>query len=298
MNTIYDIIIVGAGPAGIEAALQAKRRGLSSLLLDKHDAGWLIESTMANKKFHRAFGAITDPHRGLLEFPDRTVGKDLVALWKKQIAGSPFLPRTEVTQLHPEDGIFEITTTNGIFKAKHIIIATGTFETHKLLGVEGEGKFPGLFYSLDYEQKIEGKRVIVAGGGNSALETATRLAPQNTVHLLVRKSSFAPNATPENVSRANELASQGKLAIWYGANIESIGEREISVSCGGQKSPLPYDLLFVHIGFEKPTEFLKRIGVAPNIPNLFIAGSLAGADSILSSANQSCAIVETINESE
>ncbi len=305
---IYDLMIIGAGPTGVEAILQADARGLTALLVEKNEVGSLIEETMNNKKFYHVYGRNTLAPKGLLAFPDRVQGAELVALWKQQVETMPVLRQTHVLGLKRDaHGVFTLSTTNGEHQGRAVLLTSGTFESPRKLGVEGEKGNPKILYALDYYTEYKDKKIVVVGGGNSALETAVYCAEANEVTMVVRKDQFAPSSAGNNLKAVNDLVEQGKLAVLFGAVVKSITPDTLTVQIRGESREIAYDLLFVHIGFENPVEFLERLGIEcrdgkavfnerleTNIPGLFIAGSLTGADSIVEGANQACDIVQAL----
>ncbi len=306
--TTYDLIIVGAGPAGIEAALQAAARGLSYLLIDKFDAGSLIEQTMNNKKFYQIYGRNVDLLKGTLAFPDRAKGYELVALWKQQVAPLAFHKEESLRSITRSGSEpFVVTTTKDQYQARYVLLTSGTFEHHKTLQVDGEQGNPKVHYTLDYYQDYRDQAVVVVGGGNSALETAIYFGDANKVTLLVRRDRFTESATEANQMAIRELVQKGTLHVVYHAAVRQITPQEIAVQTGQGPLTLPYDLLFVHIGFEKPTDFLASLGLEvrngepvynekfeSNIPGLYIAGALTGSDSIVECANQTYQVVHQL----
>lgn len=297
-----DVLIVGAGPAGVEAALQAEMLGLSYLLIDKRSVGSLIDETMAEKRFYRVYGRNVAESKGRIEFPDRVLGRELVALWRKQL--EPCRVSLGIEARRSErvaDGVITVKTSGHDICARRVILSCGTFENPRMLGVAGEIGNPHVYYRLDYAEAdtVAGEKILVVGGGNSALETAIQFAERNNVTLVVRKEQFTESVTQGNEAEARELAETGKLALWFESVVESIADRTASVRKGADHVPAPFDRLYVHIGYQKPTEFLESFGAGVNgdvpiltpsfettIPGVYAIGALIGADSVIESANQ------------
>lgn len=308
-SNIYDLIIIGAGPAGVEAALQAQAKGLSYLLLEKDDAGALIMNTMGNKKFLHVYGRNTATLKGLLSFPDHIMGDALVLLWREQVKSLAFQKGVTVQKVEKQNDQFTVHTNKGNFIGKKVLLTSGTFEDPRALGVPGELGNPNLFYMMDYYFDHAGKNVVVVGGGNSAVETACYLAPENSVVQIVRGPALATTVTPKNHEEHGEYIAEGKLKVFYNTKIEYIEPTKATAkNTSGEVIELPYDLFFVHAGFMQPLEFLEQVGVATengkavfnpttfetNLPGLYIAGALTGADSVIESANQALAIVQNL----
>lgn len=313
-NQVYDLIIVGAGPAGMEAAIQAQKCGLKYLLLEKKYVGSLIRDTMALKKFYHVYGRNTATIRGDLQFPDRIQGDELVRLWHQQ-AENLCIQFDTVQKITPVENHFTLTSPTKSYLAKKIILTCGTFESPQKLHVPGEAEHPNVSYTLDYYNDYEGKTIIVVGGGNSALETAIYHAEHNKIILVVRKDHFASSVTPNNQSAVETMVAEGKIEVWWQSTIVAIDRQVAIVAHNGREEIKPFDLLFIHIGYEKPLEFLKSAGIEieeslggvkpkfnekfeTNVPGLFLSGALTGADSVIESANQAFDIVHLISDCE
>lgn len=307
----YDIVIVGAGPAGLETALQAEKAGFSYLLLDKDDAGALIKNTMGNKKFFHEYGRNTAKPTGLLPFPDRLLGDELVELWRTRAKSLNFKKGLDVVGVRKTDGGFVVKTAQGEYGARFVVLASGTFEHSRELGVPGEKGHPNVHYFIDYYNDYFGKKVLVIGGGNSAVETACYLAPDNEIVHIVRGKMLSSSVTEKNRRDHEELVAEGKIRTVFEGVVEEIFERAARVSHKGNASEYPFDLMFIHIGFLQPFEFLASVGVGishgkpifspetfeSDVSGLYIAGALTGADSVIESANQAVSIVGHLQRS-
>ncbi|MCR4311324.1 MAG: NAD(P)/FAD-dependent oxidoreductase, partial [Candidatus Taylorbacteria bacterium] len=194
---ICDLLIVGGGPAGLEAALQAKEFNLDYLLIEKSYIGSLIHDTMAEKKFYHEYGRNTSKLKGSLAFPDRITGSELVKLWQEQAKELRVITDTVQTVTKAGD-IFTVKTPANIYQANKVILTSGTFENPRRLHIPGEGENDKVAYATNYYDDYAGKKIIVVGGGNSALETALEYCEQNKIILLVRKDHFTESATEKN----------------------------------------------------------------------------------------------------
>ncbi len=307
----YDVCIIGAGPAGIEAALQAQASNLSFTLLERFEAGSYIDQTMRNKKFYHVYGTNTAPHTGLLAFPDRVKGYELVDLWKAQAVSLMYRPHTLVTGIRKDADGFVISTSHGDVQARSVVLASGTFESRKRLGVEGEDGNAKIHYEYDYYTDYEDEQIVIVGGGNSALECAIGVVEgglNNTVTLLVRKPVLHESVTDRNRDTLAEFIANGDVTVHYHATVRSLGEDDVRVRIGDSEQMIPYDRLFVNIGFEKPTGFLESLGIRvvderadydpvtfeTNVPGLYVVGTLTGADSVIEASQQAEKIIQSM----
>lgn len=306
-----DLCIIGAGPAGIEAALQAQKLGLSYTLVERFDAGSYIDQTMRNKKFYVVYGTSTAPHTGLLDFPDRVKGHELVTLWKQQTANLDFLPHTAVLNVKRVNDTFHIETSKDTIEADAVLLASGTFESRKRLGVAGEEGNERIQYEYDYYTEYEDEAIVIVGGGNSAVETVIGIAEGgagNTITLLVRKPTLHESVTELNRTTLNELIQAGQVTVLYEAVITQIYEDTLTATAKGVDQVVPYDRIFIHIGFEQPTAFLEQMGIETldgrpkynattfetTVQGLYLAGTLTGADSVVEACQQAEQIVASL----
>ena len=309
IEQIYDLLIVGAGPAGIEAGLQAKQAGIKALLIDREDAGSVISNTMSGKRFYHAYGRNAEPPKGLLEFPDRKKGSELVDLWKKQAETLSYLPNTTFEKIEDgENGVYKFVTNKGTFSAPRLILATGTFSKPKHLGVPGEEGNANLLYEFDYNDFITDKKILVIGGGNSAVETALELSLDNSVTMLVRKPTLAEAVTERNRAELEKEIANGAVKIFYNSNALSFDGNKVTMQIGSETKVEPFDSIYVNVGYERPSAWLESLSIAlaenglPKLsghletsrPGIFVAGALAGSDSITASANQAIEIIKYI----
>ncbi|MEK7192715.1 MAG: NAD(P)/FAD-dependent oxidoreductase [Patescibacteria group bacterium] len=305
----YDLVIVGAGPAGLEAGLQAKAVGLRAILIDREEAGAIISNTMSGKKFYHAYGRNLEAPMGLLDFPDKLTGGELVARWRKQAGTLDYCPNTVLLKIEDsDDGRYLVRASSGIFHVKYIILATGIFSHPLTLGISGERDNKFVKYELDYSEIPVDKKILVVGGGNSAMETTLESALDNEVMLLVRRGEVAPTVTEKNRSELDTDIKNGKVKLFFNSTLELLEGNEATMRIGEEVKKEKFDIIYIHIGYEKPSKWLESLGIAlietgmPKLsleletsrPGIFIAGALSGSDSIVHSANQSVGIVKAL----
>jgi thioredoxin reductase/Pyruvate/2-oxoacid:ferredoxin oxidoreductase delta subunit len=258
---VYDVCIVGAGPGGISASLRAIQRKLSYLTLEQDEFGGTVA------KFPRQKLVMTSP----VELP--VYGKfkklqlskeDLLALWRKIHTETGLKVRTGEkveTITREDDGIFTIATTRARYRARAVILALGRRGSPRKLAIPGE-ELPKVMYSLLDAEEYTGVRILVVGGGDSAVETAMGLAHQrgNTVTLSYRKGEFS-RIKERNAQRLKEYAKAGKLTVIFNSQPVEIRERSVVLDVAGAKREIPNDYVWVLAGNLPPNDFLQQIGV-------------------------------------
>jgi thioredoxin reductase (NADPH) len=246
----HDLVIIGAGPTGLSAAIYTTREDISTVLYEKAAVGGLAGST-----------DMIDNYPG---FPEGVSGLDLSEAMENQARrfGAEFMTGIEVKSITDEGKYKRIVTNEGEQFAKAILIATGS--TYRKLGIPGEHEMTGrgVHYCATCDGPLyRGKRLVVIGGGNSAMQESlflTKFAEEITMlvrgpelkgtEIIMEKTLSTPKIkVVYNVTPTEILSRAGKVAAVEG------------VSTGTDKT-VRYgaDGVFVFIGLYPNTEFLKR----------------------------------------
>jgi len=158
-------------------------------------------------------------------------------------------------------GDFTLRTKAGTYRAARIILAMGRRGSPRKLGVPGEEEH-SVFYDIVEMEAFAGRRVVVVGGGDSALESALGLAEQQgtTAVLSYRKQEFT-RAKPRNIAKLEAAEARGALRVWRESQVRAIRADEIDIEDAGGLHTLANDDVIVRIGGEAPYPFLERLGV-------------------------------------
>lgn len=264
---VLDLCVVGAGPAGLACSLEAKRRGLSFVTIDQEQSPG---GTVA--KYPRRKLVMTQPVDlplfGRLERTTYTK-EELIDLWHK-IARDEQLPIQggEVFQTLERDslGTFFVRTAQHEYRARNVCLALGRRGTPRKLDVPGE-HLPKVAYSLLDAHSYQGRRVLVVGGGDSAVEAAVALAeqPGNEVTLSYRQEAFF-RIRQRTEERLNEFVAQRRLRLLLQSRVTAIRPDSVDIELIDGPSrgsmTLANDDVFVMAGGVAPFEVLERSGVS------------------------------------
>ncbi len=257
----FDTLIVGAGPAGIAAALAAKQKGLSYVVVEQDDLGGTVFKYPRGKVVMTA--PATLPIVGKVNF--REVSKEqLLGFWKgieqKQALQIKYRQRVEKI-VQAEDG-FAVHTDKGVLLCRTVLLAIGRRGTPRQLNIPGENQSKVVYQFIDAEQ-YRNKHVLVVGGGDSALEAATSIAaqPGTTVTLSYRGDAFG-RARAANRDKATALAQSGGLNLVFKSVVKEITSDAVLLSSGGRDAKIRNDAVIVCAGGILPTEFLKSTGIS------------------------------------
>lgn len=257
---VVDVVIIGAGPAGISATLEAKKQGLTSVTLEQDSLGGTVFT------FPRAKIVMTAPMDlplyGKAKLFDTSKG-ELLDLWTKVIReqGISITENTKVESILPQkDGTFKVATNTGREIISHnVLLAIGRRGSPRKLGVPGED-LPNVAYRLLEPENISGKKVMVVGGGDSAVESAMLLMADNTVVLSYRSEAFA-RIKPKNKDAVNAAVETGKLEVIFKSDLISIAPDHVLLKVGEETRRISNDLVYIFAGGELPTGFLQKAGI-------------------------------------
>ena len=257
----YDLVVVGAGPAGISATLAAKKFGLNTLTLEQDTLGGTVFT------FPRAKIVMTAPMDlplyGQVKF-NETSKTQLLELWHKVILKNDIKIKenSKVQSITQNGDTFNVETIHGeSYNTKTVLLAIGRRGTPRKLNVPGENS-EKVAYRLLEPEEIKNKNILVVGGGDSAIESALLLADENKVTLSYRSNAFN-RIKVKNNEKINDAIKSGLIDIKFSSNIVSI-EKDFVLYTENESSEvlkLPNDLVFVFAGGELPTDFLRKTGI-------------------------------------
>jgi len=275
---VHDLLIVGAGPAALSAAVYTTREDIDTVLYEKGAIGGLA--------------AVTDLIDNYPGFPDGVTGLDLSEdLRKHAVRFGADIRLGEVLSIKDEGKYKLVGTTDGDIYAKAVLIATGS--DYKKLGIPGETEFyaRGVHYCATCDGAFyRDKNIVVVGGGNSAVQESLFLTKfAKHIDLLVRSECRASDILQK------ELAKNNKITVYKNTTTDSIvgADNKVVKVIGTDKTTnkkveFPTDGVFVFIGLEPNTQFiangpveLNEIGMVKsnedletNVPGIFVAGDV------------------------
>ena len=257
---VLDVVIVGSGPAGISASLGALERQLDFVTLDQSTLGGTVAHFPRGKVVMTAPGVL--PIVGPVKFGE--ISKErLLEFWEGVIAETGLKPRFEeqVTGIERQGELFEVVTGKGRYRTRTVLLAIGRRGTPRTLGVPGEELSKVMYRLIDPEQ-FAGQRVLVVGGGDSALEAAGSLAeqPGTQVTLSYRGDAFG-RARAKNRDRVNTMVGAGQIELILRSNVRAIAPDRVILDTTQGDVAIGNDVVIVCAGGLLPTQFLYEIGI-------------------------------------
>lgn len=263
-QSIYDFVIVGAGPAGLAACLAAQQAKKTYLCIEQNSFGGTINNFPRQKIVMSQPAEL--PGYGKMKFRNNQVSKeDLLEIWNEIRArfGLKIQEQTRFEGFTPESGGFAVMTNQGAIRARKVILAMGVRGSPRRLGLPNED-LPKVTYNLIEPDQYKSTQVAIVGGGNSAVEAAIALANSklsNQVILLVRGAGF-DRCNEENQRRVNQLAGEGRVQILFNSQVKEIHPQQLVIQCGEGLKKISNQYLFVFAGAEMPSKFLMSLGIA------------------------------------
>lgn len=256
----YDVIIVGAGPAGISASLAAEQYKLRYLTIEQDSFGGTVAHFPRGKLVMTA--PATLPLIGKVKFKE--VSKEKLLKFWEGVAHKAKLRISYAEQVETitrSKHAFEVRTTRGSYVTSSVLLAIGRRGTPRKLGVEGEDQEKVVYRLIDPEQYAR-RHVLVVGGGDSALEAAASIAEQpGTVVTLSHRSEAFSRAKLKNRERVETAKRSGRLNVLLQSSIKSIGHHDVEIEQMGRRLKIRNDAVIVCAGGILPTAFLKNIGI-------------------------------------
>lgn len=257
----FDVVIVGAGPAGLSATLSAMEKKLRFVTLEQEDSlGGTVYHYPRNKIVMTQ--PVTLPIVGKIRLGE--ISKEsLLDLWQGIVDRFriPIRFGERMEKIESVKGGFIVKTQRSEFRTRSLLLSIGRRGTPRKLGVPGE-EHPKVIYRLIDPDQYRGRKVLVVGGGDSAIEAAVSIAdqPEAQVTLSYRGEAFG-RVKAKNRERLAEAEQSGKLSVRLASQVTRIDENSAAIEQGGEESVLENDFVIVCAGGVLPTPMLKEIGI-------------------------------------
>lgn len=256
---IYDLIIVGAGPAGVSAAIEAGLKKYSYKILESAK----IFNTIVNFPKAKPIIAAPDEYRqqSVLKISDGTKESLLDDLHSQIKEINLFLEEGVIVEkIERLKNYILITTAGKTYKALRVVLSIGKSGNSRQLKVPGEG-LPKVFNRLIDPEESNGQDVLVVGGGDSALETAIAVADYaKSVTISYRKPAF-DRPKEQNSQKLNEIVNRGTIKLIMESEVKEIREKFVLISAKGEEQEIQNSVVYTMIGKELPTSFFRRSNI-------------------------------------
>src|SRR6201987_4420159 len=258
---MLDLLIVGAGPAGFSASLTAMSHGMRFTTIEQESLGGCVFQYPRGKLVMTA--PATVPLVGKINFR-QTSKEALLEFWKEaeRKTGVKINYKERVEDITRESGGFVVKTSRAQYRTRHVLLAIGRRGTPRKLNVPGE-ELPKVVYRLVDPEQYAGQKVLVVGGGDSALEAAASVAESGSggVVLSYRGDAF-DRAKARNRDRVQAAAKTGSLQVMLKSNVKQIEREQVAIEHQGKVLSVSNDAVIVSAGGVLPSDFLRRVGIS------------------------------------
>jgi thioredoxin reductase (NADPH) len=292
---LFDVIVIGAGPTGLAAAIEAKKSGLKHLILEK--------GGLTNSILHFPIQMIFFTTPELLEIGgiplvserDKPTRNEALKYYRKvvgtyQLRVHQYEEVVQVEQLPSH--CFRIHTTDGVYETRNVVISTGYYDNPNPLGVPGE-TLPHVSHYFSEAHPFYDRDVVVIGGKNSAAEAALDLFRGGARVSLVHRGPAMGQTVKYWVRPDIENRfKNGEINPYFNAKILEITSRHVRISQNGDICEIPAQQVFALTGYHCSTKFFDQLGVRydtdtlradynpetfeTNVPGVYLAGSVIG----------------------
>lgn len=258
---MLDVVVIGAGPAGISASLSAMEHKMKLVTVEQESFGGTVAHFPRGKLVMTA--PVELPLAGKMKFTETTKEK-LLAFWEgvAKRTGLKINYGEQVLGVEANASGFIVTTSDNKYHTRAVLLAIGRRGTPRKLNVPGE-ELPKVVYRMIDPEQYRGQQVLVVGGGDSALEAATGIAElpgDGSVILSYRSDSFS-RAREKNRKRVAAAEASGRLTVMLSSNVRHFTPDTVTIEQQGKETGFANDAAIVCAGGVLPTPFLKQIGI-------------------------------------
>ena len=268
---MFDLIIIGAGPAGISAAYEAQKLGLSYLVIEKNLIGSTIYNYPVGLTVFSTVNELEFNEGELKPAREKPTREELLSYYVRFVLQNNLNVQTEEEVVRVEklsENHFQVTTDKGVYESKTILFAIGAMEYPRKLNVPGED-LPKVHQLFRETYPYVKKNAMVIGGGNSAGEAALFLAQEGANAILAIFRADWENNDPKQgcikywvKQPLEEELSKECLNVYFLKRVVEIREKEIVLENeNGRIETFPNDVVFILIGADAELGLLKNLGV-------------------------------------
>lgn len=293
-----QVIIIGSGPCGMSTAIELKKQGIDSLIIEK---GSVVNSIFHYPTHQTFFSSSEKLEIGQIPFiteRQKPVRNEALAYYRAVADREELRIQSfeKVTNVKKEAGTFHLVTEKNSgetqeYKAKYVVVATGYYDQPNPMGVEGE-KLGKVMHYFKEAHPYFNKDVVVVGGKNSAADATLELVKAGAnVTVLYRGEEYSKSIKPWILPQFEALVNKEIVKMEFCANLKEITEDQIIYECQGEVRYLPNDFVFAMTGYRPNHSFLTEMGIdmdddtgrpafepqtmETNIRGLYIAGVIA-----------------------
>jgi thioredoxin reductase (NADPH) len=260
---MLDVIIVGAGPIGLACGIEAEMRNLSYRILEK---GCLVNSIYnfpMNMTFFSTSERLEIGNVPFISHGDKPTRREALEYFRRVTGTWDLKINTyeRVTDIHKENNYYKIISEQNIYKAAFVIIATGYYDNPNLMNIPGENLEKVTHYFKEAHPYAY-QRIVVVGGGNSAVDVALECYRRGAeVNLVVREPALLKNVKYWVKPDIENRIKEGSITAYFNAALKEIRERDADIETEDGLITIKNDFVFAMTGYHPDYAFLKKVGI-------------------------------------
>ncbi|ALS78367.1 YpdA family putative bacillithiol disulfide reductase [Planococcus kocurii] len=290
-----DALIIGGGPCGLSTAIELKKRGLETVVIEKGN----IVNAIFNYPTHQTFFS-TSEKLAIGDVPFIIEGRkpkrnQALVYYREVVKRSGIKVRPfEIVERVEKDELFTVVTSKAQYEAKYVIAATGYYDQPNKLEVEG-AELPKVMHYFKEGHPYFDQDVLVIGGKNSAVDAALALHKAGSrVTVSYHGTSYSKSIKPWILPEFDGLVRKGEITMLFDSMVDRITNSTVELTVNDQKETLSNQFVFAMIGYHPDHQFLKSMGISidsisgrptfdeqtmeTDIDNLYIAGVIAAGN--------------------
>ena len=292
---MYDLVIIGGGPTGINCGIEAGKAGLNYIILEK---GTLVNSLYhfpINMTFFSTAAKLEIADIPFIAHHDKPTRAEALEYYRRLLEQFDLQVRTyePVTGLHPaEDDGYMVKTTKADYPTRCVVVATGYYDTPRLLDVPGED-LPKVRHYYDDPHPYVGQKVLVIGAANSACDVALETYYKGAeVTMAIREDKIYPKVKYWIRPNIENRIAEGNIKAYFNTTVSAIRPHEVDLDTPDGPLTLSNDFVLAMTGYQPDFPFLKKLGLRftedgtkqpiydeetleSNLPGVYVAGVVA-----------------------
>lgn len=294
-DKILDVLIIGAGPIGIACALEARKKSLSYLAIEKGPLVNSLYNYPNNMRFFSTSEKLEIDDIPFISTNAKPVKSEALEYYRRIAVSNQLninlFERVESVQKHSD--YFLVQTSKQTYSTKNVIVATGFYDIPNYLNVPGEN-LPKVFHYYKDPHYFAGQKTIVVGASNSAVDAALEIYRKGgKVNMVIRGKAIGERVKYWVKPDIENRIAEGSIIAHFNSNITEIREKEVDIKDNkGNLKTLENDFVLSLAGYRPDFEFLQNIGIElsedklipkhneqtmeSNVPGIYLAGVICG----------------------
>ncbi|NER12447.1 YpdA family putative bacillithiol disulfide reductase [Leptobacterium flavescens] len=291
----FDIIIIGGGPIGIACALEAKKKNLNYLIIEKGCIANSLFNYPVNMQFFSTSEKLEIDNIPFISKENKPRRAEALEYYRRIVTSNDLNIHLfeKVESLSKADGSFRIGTTKGDYTAENVIVATGFYDIPNKINIPGE-ELPKVSHYYKDPHYYASQKVAVVGASNSAVDAALECYRKGAeVTMIVRGPEIGRRVKYWVRPDIENRIAEGSVKAYFNTQLSEVRENELVITTPEGKKVIENDYVLALTGYEPNFNFLRKIGVQlsddekllpqydeetmeSNVPNLYLAGVICG----------------------